>query len=275
MGYKRYTLENPGDLLILKKYFFVEGYMIEEEDYRMVIEVHEKCEVFREAHFYHDKKKGRILIMKPVEGGDYDELLLFSPLGTLEALSSNSFYDATELEEIIGKIVKENIEFRNNLINNLCEAKRKFNAALRMFFSVDFDFFSECESLAEINPFCLKRSDFKDSTLRISGMLNSLNKKEIEGLLGEDVKGSIDALRKVFQKAGKEYCVTRELRKLSIIHSLRHTIPVHETDKYFPQFLVAFGKEYPDDTTDWCDLSIFVLQETARIIKELSRVLMK
>ncbi|MBU7039072.1 MAG: hypothetical protein HXS52_14180 [Theionarchaea archaeon] len=243
------------------------------DEYKFVAEIHEEYEVFRETHFYHDKGRGRILIMKPVEGGDYDELLLFSPLGTLETLSSNSYYDATELEKIIEKMLSKNTEFRSSLINDLCEAKRKFNATFRIFFGTNFDFFSKCELIAEINPFCLKRSDFKDLTMRLSGMIDSFNKEETAGLLGDEVRGSIDALRKAFQKADKKHHVTEELNKLSVIHSLRHTIPVHETDKYFPQFLKIFQKEYPDNAVDWTDLSIFVLQETARIVKEISGVL--
>lgn len=272
MGYIRYTVENPDDLSVLRNYFSVEEYTIKEE-HKIVMEIHEEYEVFRDTHFYHDKMKGRILVMKPVEGGDYDELLLFSPLGALETLSSNSFYDATELEKIIEKILRKNIEFRNSLISDLCEAKRRFNATFRIFFGTNFDFFSKCESIAEINPFCLRRSDFKDLTMRISGMLGSFNKEKIGKLVDDEVKGSIDALRKTFWKADKKHYVTEELNRLSTIHSLRHTIPVHETDKYFPRFLKTFKKEYPDNAVDWCDLSIFVLQETTRIVKEISGVL--
>ncbi len=260
------------DLEILRKYFTIKEW-VDEEEHKMMVEIHEEYEAFMEIHFYYAKERGRILTIRPYEGGDYDEMLLFSPLGTVEISSSASPYEPIALQRIIEKILNRNIEFRNSLTGNLCEARRKFNAIFRNFFRVDYDFFTKCESIIEINPFCKNRNDFMDLARRISDMMNSFDKKEIEKLLNEKVKGSIDALEKIFQKAGKKHAVGEECHKLRVIHNLRNTTPVHPTDKYFAQFLREFGEEYPKREESWCDFSILVLHETTTMIDRMSKVL--
>lgn len=267
--YLIFRLDDPEYLDILGKYFDIKGY---EEDDEMLMEIQEDPEVSSGFYFYSSKESGRILVMTHT-GGDCDGLLLFSPLGILETWSANYEYDAEALGMITKKVLDKNIRFRNKLIGNLCEAKRRFNSSFRIFFDVDFDFFLECEAIAEINPFCMDRNEFKDLSQRISLTLNSFNKTKVENVLENEIKGSIDALRKMFQKAGKIHNVTDELKDLSTIHNVRNTVPIHSTDKYFADFLKKFNKKYPNTPENWSDLSIFVLQKTFKIIDKISNVL--
>lgn len=267
----RFCLESPEYLDILKKHFDVSGFL---DDDTMILEVHEAYEGFAGIYVYCSKNSGRTLIMIHADT-DYDELLLFSPLGTLETWSANSLFDAQIMGAIFKKMYDRNTTFRNKLINDLCEVKRKFNSSFKMFFDVDFDFFLECEEIAEINPFCIDRSSFKDLTSRISTAIEKFDKEKTEKFLDRRLAGPINAMREIFQKAGKKDEVRDELGRLRSIFRLRIIRPTHSTDEPLDQFLKRFNKKYPgpDDSESWCDLSIFVIQETSRIISKISGML--
>lgn len=267
----RFSLESPEYLDILKTHFDVSGYL---EDDTLILEVHEAYEGFAGYYVYCSKNSGRILIMSHVDT-DYDQLLLFSPLGTLQTWSANSDFDAQTLGAIFKKMHDKNTIFRNKLINDLCEVKRKFNSSFKMLFDVDFDFFLECEAIAEINPFCIDRNSFKDLTSRISAAIEKFDKEKTEKFLDRRIAGPINAMREIFQKAGKIEEVSDELGRLRSIFRLRIIRPTHSTDEPLVQFLKRYNKKYPDpgDSESWCDLSIFVIQETSRVISKISGVL--
>jgi hypothetical protein len=268
----RFRLDGIEYLDILKKYFDVSLYV---EENNIYLEIHEEYEGSSGIFYYSSEESGRILVMIYTEY-DYDGLLLFSPLGILETWSTCHPFEVQMLGMITEKIIYRNIRFRNGLVGNLCETRRKFNSSFRILFSdADFDFFIECEAIAEINPFCMNRDEFKDLSAKISLALNSFNKTKVETLLGYDSRGSIDALRKVFQRIGKIHDVNYELKDLSVIHEVRNTVPFHSTDKYFANFLKRFDKKYPEEPGDWCDLSIFILQRTSKIVDKLSSVLVQ
>jgi len=240
------------------------------------LEVSEEYEGYGRIHIYNSEETGRILIMVHADA-DYDELLLFSPLGILEKDSVNSTFEPHEMVMIIEKILKKNRSFRNKLIRDFCRSRERFNISLRDFFNVKFDFFLQCETIAEINPFCIDRNSFKNCVDRISNAINTIDHKEVQDFV-EIEKGeikSIQALVKVFEKAGRTDNVAHDLKDLRTIQRLRNITPTHSTNDPFVQFLKRFDKKYPNPNNpeEWCDLSIFTLQETSRVINKISIVL--
>lgn len=268
---KTYSLDDPEQLDVLKRYFDLSEFLEDESSPKF--EINEKYEGFGDIHIYDDKKSGRILIMRQT-GTEYDELLLFSPLGTLEEESVNSSFTATEMEYIVERILNKNWEFRTELITDFCRSREKFNINLKNLFDINFDFFLKCEVIAELNPLCIKREDFKSFTERISNAIDSYNCEKVRVFLGtEKIDGSIAALAEILKKVHKENKLIEQIEDLRIIQRLRNMTPTHSTNEPLGRFLKRFNMKYPDIQENWCDLSIFVLRETSRIIDRISKVL--
>lgn len=266
-----YCLEDPEYLDILGKYFNVSGSI---EDDTLEFEICEEYEGFGKIYIYNSEETGRILVMTQIEG-DYDELLLFSPLGTLERISGNSTFDSNEVTMIIEKILKKNWDFRNKLIEDFCRSRERFNINFKDFFDIGFNFFLQCEAVAEINPLCSDRNSFKNCVDIISSAMtcNQETKTLLEKKKGE--AKSIKTLEELFKKVGKIDDVAGNLEDMRAILLLRNATPAHSTNTPFVKFLKKFNRKYPDPKypEEWCDLSIFTLRKVSEIINELSNVL--
>lgn len=267
-----YYLEDLGYLDILRKYFNVSGSIDNDE---LELEVHEKYEGFGDIHIYDSAETGRILIMRKTNNGS-DELLLFSPLGSLEEDSVGSIFESKEVEMIIEKILKKNRDFRNRLIKDFCRSRERFNINFKESLNVKFDFFLQCEAIAEINPFCSNRNSFKNCIDIISLAVTPCNQK-VKGLVKpkkNEIK-SIDALEGIFERINKKDDIADDLECLRTILRLRNAAPTHNINHPFVQVLKRFNKKYPDPNKpeEWCDLLIFLLQKTSRIVDKFSNVL--
>ena len=267
-----YYLESPEYLDILGKYFNVSEFI---EDDTSGFEILGEYEGVGEIYIYNSEETGRILVMTHTEGVTYDELLLFSPLGTSETSSKNSTFNSDEVTMIIEKILKKNRDFRNKLIEEFCRSRERFNINFKDFFNIDFNFFLQCEAVAEINPLCSDRNSFKNC---VDIIYSAMTCNQETKILLKKEKGeikSVKALKELFEKAGKIDDVASNLKDMKAILLLRNAAPAHSTNTPFFKFLKRFNKKYPDpkNPEEWCDLSIFTLQKISKILNELSNVL--
>lgn len=271
MVYRTYELEDPRYFDILGRYFDTNGW---EDTGSFRLEIREKHYGWGDIDIYTDQEKGRTLVLTRTGFSDYDEILLFSPLGTLEEMNVNSPFEPDYLETITEYVVTRALEFRKRLIHDLYRSRRSFNMRFRTNLNINFDFFPDCESIVEIDPLCGDENAFTNLNIRLNKAISKFDKKSTQEYLGEkEVCGSVDALRKIFERIGKAERVTEVIDNLRLIIRLRHNEPVHDTDVPLLEFLRKFRMTYPTKREDWCDLSILVMKETSEALLNLSRAL--
>lgn len=62
-----------------------------------------------------------------------------------------------------------------------------------------------------------------------------------------------------------------EIKKLKLIRALRNYNPIHDTNQPLIDLLREYDMKYPQNEIEWCDLSIFVIQEISKILKQISQ----
>jgi hypothetical protein len=181
------------------------------------------------------------------------------------------------LKKIFEDILGKNLNFRQNIIENFYNSRKTFNGSLKNYLDIDFNFFLECENIVELNPFCRCYKDLSHFIVLITVIIDTFNKKEIEKILNsiqkEKIKGSIDAIDKLFTMIKKSDEIESELKTLRLMRNLRNIQPIHNTDKPLKEFLKEFNKDYPIMEEDWCDLAIIILQNMTNIFNRFSQLL--
>lgn len=271
MGGFQYNIDNPAYIPYLRKYFKIRDCS---EDENLKLEIEELYTGFGDTHFYHDKTKGRILIFIVTQLTDYDVFLLFSPLGNLEKSSINIGFNGYQMELIVKEIIKKNLEFRNKIMKDFCQSREYLNISFKKL-GLKFNFFSDYEKIAALNPLCANNDNFTDVRTVISTALDSFKENKVKNFLNlstDENINSIKALEKLLKKIKKYDQFKDELEKLRLIRSIRNIHPVHNTNKQFVTLLNAYNINTPRDENedDWCDLGVFIIQEISRILREIS-----